>query len=61
MFTVLGFTPFFYLIFFGKLVSKSILMSYTLNSAFDDIKYLLFVLLGSEVGIGYCTPYFYFC
>ena len=50
MFTGLGFTPFFYLRLFGKLVSKFIRMSLYLKlSAFDDIKYLLLVLLGSAL------------
>ena len=48
MFTGFNFTPFFYLRHFGKSVSKFIRMSLCLKlSAFDDIKYLLLVLLGS--------------
>ena len=50
MFTGFNFTPFFYLKLFGKLVSKFIRMSLCLKlSAFDDIKYLLLVLLGSAL------------
>ena len=50
MFTGFNFTPFFYLRLFGKLVSKFIRMSLCLKlSAFDDIKYLLLVLLGSAL------------
>ena len=58
MFTGFNFTPFFYLKLFGKLVSKFIRMSLCLKlSAFDDIKYLLLVLLGSVVGICYIVRY----
>ena len=50
MFTGFNFTPFFYLYLFGYLVSKFIRMSLYLKlSAFDDIKYLLLVLLGSAL------------
>ena len=62
MFTGLGFNPFFYLRLLSKLVSKLERMSLYLKlSAFGDIEYLLLILFGSAVGIGYCTPYFHFC
>ena len=54
MFTGFNFTPFFYLRHFGKSVSKFIRMSLCLKlSAFDDIKYLLLVLLSSKARIDY--------
>ena len=54
MFSGLGFTPFFYLLFFGSLEGNFISVLLVMLSDFTDyIEYLLLVLLGSAVGIGY--------
>ena len=54
MFSGLGFTPFFYLLFFGSLEGNFISVLLVMLSDFTDyIEYLLLVLLGSAVGIGF--------
>ena len=58
MFSGLGFTPFFYLLFFGSLEGNFISVLLVMLSDFTDyIEYLLLVLLGSVVGICYIVRY----
>ena len=58
MFSGLGFTPFFYLLFFGSFEGNFISVLLVMLSDFTDyIEYLLLVLLGFVVGICYIVRY----
>ena len=59
MFSGLGFTPFFYLLFFGSLEGNFISVLLVMLSDFTDyIEYLLLVLLGSEMLAVYLFAHF---